>query len=93
MRNDNFSDPRSSNRGTFGQFTSNRRNMNSGNGSGGSSGGGNFSAGYNNSYNNGGSRMPAFFAQKTQRQAEDRNRKPSNYDDFPEVVPSSSSGM
>lgn len=98
MRNDNFD--RNSNRGTFGQFSSNRGQMNSGNGGGGSGnggggsgngGGGNFASGYNNNYNNGGNRMPPFFAQKTQRQAQDRNRRPQNYDDFPEV-PSSSSG-
>ena len=72
MRNDNFSDSRNSNRGTFGQFSSDRRNMNSGPGGGG---------------NNDDNRLPAYFAQKTQRQAQDRTRK--QYDVFPEV-PSSS---
>lgn len=84
-RNDNFSDSRNSNRGTFGQFSSDRRNMNSGPGGGGNNG--NFPGGSNNNYNNDGNRMPAFFAQKTQRQAQDRTRR--QYDDFPEV-PSSS---
>lgn len=71
----NFSDPRSNNRGTFGQFNNqSRRGMNGGYAGGSGSG----------------NRLLGFSNQKAQRQ-EERNRKPPSYNDFPENVSSSSS--
>lgn len=72
--NNNFSDPRNNNRGTFGQFNNqNRRGMNGGYAGGSGSG----------------NRLPGFSNQKAQRQ-EERNRRPPSYNDFPENVSSSS---
>ncbi|XKL64682.1 hypothetical protein PGB90_004768 [Kerria lacca] len=71
--NNDLSDHRNNNRGTFGQFSNNnnRRGMN--NGPDGS----------------GNNRMPAFFANKNQRQERNRGQEPP-YNNFPENMSNSS---